>query len=331
VKLLKAMPALKMEDTFLGQFGKNSWQCSGGITHEEPGYLDDETVPAGSRCPTYAGVVLKINNARWQGVPFLMRAGKGLDERMAEVRIPFKPQSFNNIIPGASNELVLRIQPDEAVFFKYQNKVPGWDPKKAAPVVMDMSYTNSFPDMYVADAYERMFLNTAKGDGSLFVGSAELTEAWRIFTPLLQEIDAKRPQPVIYPFGVRVPAGMDAFAAKHKIVIGKNWEEFLACYKEKFADLRKVFDAVDKDGDGFLEIHEVKALAAHFFDGRQPTDQQVSRIMQRLDADGDGRLDFRELQQGVEAISRYCLPGYNDEEVSEFISLAEASSPTSRR
>jgi len=327
VKLLKAMPHLKMEDAFLGQFGKNTWQCSGGSTHEEPGYLDDDTVPAGSRCPTYAGVVLKINNARWKGVPFLMRAGKGLDERMAEVRITFKPQSFNSIIPGESNELVLRIQPDEAVYLKYQNKLPGWDPKKVAPVVMDMSYSNSFPDLYVADAYERMFLNAAKGDGSLFVGSGELTEAWRIFTPLLHEIEAERPEPVIYPFGARAPAGMDIFAAKYDIAMAKNWEEFLVCHKAKFGDLRKVFDALDTNGDGSLSVDEVKALARHFFDGREPTDQQVSRIMQRMDRDGDGRLEFHELEQGVEAISRYCLPGYNEDQefMADHLALTEGS------
>jgi len=327
VKVLKAIPPLKMKDTFLGQFGKNTWECSGGKVHQEPGYLDDETVPAGSRCPTYAGVVLEINNARWKGVPFLMRAGKGLDERMAEVRITFKPQSFNSIIPGDSNELVLRIQPDEAVYFKYLNKVPGWDPKRAAPVVMDMSYTKSFPDIYVADAYERMFLNTAKGDGSLFVGSGELTEAWRIFTPLLHEIDAKRPEPVIYPFGARAPAGMDEFAAKYGITMAKSWEEFLVFNKSKFGDLRKVFDALDANGDGSLSPDEVKALARHFFDGREPTDQQVSRIMQRMDKDGNGRLTFHELEQGVEAMSRYCLPGYNKDQdfMADHLALTESS------
>ena len=64
-----------------------------GKQHSEPGYLDDTTVPEGSKCPTFAAVVLKVENERWSGVPFLMKAGKGLDERMAEVRIKFKPQA----------------------------------------------------------------------------------------------------------------------------------------------------------------------------------------------------------------------------------------------
>lgn len=59
-----------------------------------------------------------------------------------------------------------------------------------------------------------MFLNTAKGDGSLFVGAEELVEAWRIFTPVLHEIEASGVQPVIYNFGVRVPKGTDWVRAR---------------------------------------------------------------------------------------------------------------------
>merc|ERR1719162_1775688 len=173
VDLLRKVRTLSLDSTqktaFLGQFTANG---------DEKGYLDDETVPKGSTCPTFAAVVLHVDNPRWKGVPFLMRAGKGLDERMAEVRITFKEKAFNKLVPGGANELVMRIQPNEAVYLKCMNKMPGWQQDLSVPVVLDMSYKNSFPDCYVADAYERMFLNTFKGDGSLFVGKGELEEAW---------------------------------------------------------------------------------------------------------------------------------------------------------
>ena len=51
-------------------------------------YLDDDTVPKDSRCPTFASLLLQVDNTRWRGVPFLMTAGKGLDERLCEVRAP---------------------------------------------------------------------------------------------------------------------------------------------------------------------------------------------------------------------------------------------------
>merc|ERR1719169_375049 len=97
VELLKCVQTLDLSNgVFLGQFTANSWTVS-GETHEEPGYLDDKTVPKGSKCPTFAAIVLRINNERWSGVPFLMKAGKGLDERLGEVRVHFKPQAYNRL------------------------------------------------------------------------------------------------------------------------------------------------------------------------------------------------------------------------------------------
>eukprot|EP00440_Ansanella_granifera_P017810 gb/GFBE01019343.1/.p1 GENE.gb/GFBE01019343.1/~~gb/GFBE01019343.1/.p1 ORF type:complete len:626 (+),score=167.72 gb/GFBE01019343.1/:1-1878(+) len=293
VKLLKSIKTLSMEDCFLGQFTANTWY-EGGVEHKEPGYLDDETVPAGSKCPTYAAVALHIDNDRWRGVPFLMRAGKGLDERMAEIRVTFKEKSFNALVPGEPNELVMRIQPDEAIYLKCQNKVPGWDQNKAAPIVLDMSYSKSFPGGYVADAYERMFLNTAKGDGSLFVGADELVEAWRVFTPLLHHIDEQKPDPVKYPFGVRVPPGMDEFAAKYGVKMAANFEERLA-YLGHLDKVKHMFSTLDKDHDGRVDIQELKEFAKEAFDGREPTEAQLKKIMSRFDKNNDGKLDIDEM------------------------------------
>merc|ERR1719161_2762622 len=180
VALLKAVETLDLKKgVFLGQFTANKWRTPDGVEHSEPGYLDDETVPKGSKCPTFAAVVLRINNERWKGVPFLMKAGKGLDERLGEVRVRFRPQAYNKLMSqGAvsSNELVMRIQPDEALFLKTLSKQPGLE-QISRPTVMEMHYKDEFQDMYVGDAYERMFLNVAKGGGSLFVSAAELVEA----------------------------------------------------------------------------------------------------------------------------------------------------------
>merc|ERR1711972_1008864 len=248
-----------------------------------------------------------IDNDRWSGVPFVMRAGKGLDERMAEVRVTFKQKAFNNLVPGQANELVMRIQPDEAIFFKCMNKVPGWQQNLAAPVVLDMSYSNSFPGSYVADAYERMFLNASTGNRSLFVGSQELVEAWRIFTPLLHEIEESRPEPVIYPFGSRVPPGMDEWATKYGIELHRNWKESLLRVGESEGTIRKLFDEADSNHDGKIDASELKQLAYAFFEGREPSDVEVGRILGRLDANADGTLDFDEVQQGVAHLACNCV------------------------
>ena len=73
VKVLRSMKPLQLEDVIVGQYkGHNK----GGRIY--PGYIDDSTVPNNSLTPTFAAAALFINNARWDGVPFLMKAGKAL-------------------------------------------------------------------------------------------------------------------------------------------------------------------------------------------------------------------------------------------------------------
>lgn len=111
VKVLRCIPPIQPEDVVLGQYvgGTNP---KTGVS--EIGYLEDETVPSGSVTETFATVVLRVNNRRWDGVPFILKAGKALDERKAEVRIQFKkPPAATAMFPNAAiphNELVLRLQ-----------------------------------------------------------------------------------------------------------------------------------------------------------------------------------------------------------------------------
>ena len=104
VKVMKNIEPVRLSDVITGQYVAND---------SEPGYRDDPGVPEDSRCPTFATAVLRIQNERWDGVPFIMRAGKALNERKAEVRIQFKDVP-GNIFAGEfitpRNELVLRIQ-----------------------------------------------------------------------------------------------------------------------------------------------------------------------------------------------------------------------------
>ena len=88
---------------------------------------------------------------------------------------------------------------------------------------MDMSYASQFEGAYVGDAYERMFLNAARGDQALFVSAAELVEAWRIFTPLLHQIDELRPPPALHPFGA-LPEGYVSWAKHHGGEIHPTWQ-----------------------------------------------------------------------------------------------------------
>ena len=83
MNVLKSIPSLSLSSCVLGQYTANS---DSSDQDARMGYLDDPTVPPGSTCPTFATAVLSINNERWDGVPFILKCGKALGERKAEVR-----------------------------------------------------------------------------------------------------------------------------------------------------------------------------------------------------------------------------------------------------
>jgi hypothetical protein len=104
----------------------------------------------------------------------------------------------------------MRVQPDEALYVVASSKQPGISAglasseERRTPVAMGLRYAQTFGDggpFVCGDAYERMLLNAARGEQCLSVSAAELVEAWRIFTPLLHQIDSEQPQPVLHPFG----------------------------------------------------------------------------------------------------------------------------------
>jgi len=155
----------------------------------------------------------------------------------------------------------------------------------------------------VGDAYERMFLNAARGDQSLFVSAAELVEAWRIFTPLLHQIDERRPQPVVHPFGV-LPAGYAEWASVGGVAIRPTWQEYVATHGDQVDEMKKVFAELDANQSGTLSMSEVTELARRFFDGREPSEKLVKRIFQMFDADGDGMITCDELVAGAQKMHR---------------------------
>ena len=124
VKLLRSIRPISLDDVVIGQY--KGREANG---KRFPSYLDDPTVPANSLCPTFAAIAFHIDNSRWDGVPFLMKAGKALDTRYAEIRIQYRHVPGNLYKFAGSeqltNELVIRIQPDEAIYLKINNKVPG--------------------------------------------------------------------------------------------------------------------------------------------------------------------------------------------------------------
>ncbi|KAL7606911.1 glucose-6-phosphate 1-dehydrogenase, chloroplastic [Lactuca sativa] len=217
VKVLRSMRPLRLDDVVVGQYKSHT---RGGVKY--PAYTDDKTVPAGSLTPTFAAAALFIDNARWDGVPFLMKAGKALHDRRAEIRVQFRhvPGNLYNKNIGtdldlATNELVIRVQPDEAIYLKINNKVPGLGmrlDRSNLNLLYAARYSKEIPD-----AYERLLLDAIEGERRLFIRSDELNAAWSLFSPVLKELEEKKIVPEYYPYGSRGPVCSHYLAAKYKV------------------------------------------------------------------------------------------------------------------
>ncbi len=221
VKVLRSMRTLDLDDVVVGQYTGRTTTCDGAsVTY--PGYLDDDTVPEGSMVPTFAAAALFIDNPRWEGVPFLMKAGKALDERHAEIRMQFKdiPGNLYRDKSLGNNELVIRIQPEEAITLRISNKIPGLG-MNLNNTKLNLQYKDDYRDFQFPDAYERLILDAVHGDKRLFIRSDELEAAWDIFTPALHRIDAGELPPELYPYGSRGPVGAHYLASKY----GVRWAQ----------------------------------------------------------------------------------------------------------
>ena len=174
------------------------------------GYLSVPGVAAGSQTETYAALKLEIDNWRWSGVPFFIRAGKALTERATEVRVIFKrpPRvAFASNVTPDPDELVLRIDPKPGADLVVQAKKPG--AQSTRTVDLSLIFAEELGE--APEPYERLLGDALRGDASLFTREDSVEETWRIVQPLL---DA--PPPVeTYAQGSWGPAGADKLVAGH--------------------------------------------------------------------------------------------------------------------
>lgn len=192
--MLRGIPAIEPKNVIIGQYGKS-------LDGSKPGYIDDDTVPKDSRCPTFCALAVYIKNERWDGVPFILKAGKALNEQKTEIRIQFKDVTSGIFKDIPRNELVIRVQPNESVYIKMNSKLPGLS-MQTAVTELDLTYRRRFSDLKIPEAYEALILDALKGDHSNFVRDDELDASWRIFTPLLHYLDEnKEIIPMEYPYG----------------------------------------------------------------------------------------------------------------------------------
>jgi len=169
-------------DVVRGQYGP-------GWVGGEPasGYRQEPEVDPDSETETYVAGRFTIDDWRWSGVPFYLRAGKRLPKRATEIAIQFKDVPLRLFRESAGdpapNVLAMRIQPDEGIMLRFAAKVPGLGLDVRA-VNMDFAYDTSFV-VDSPDAYETLILDALLGDASLFTRSDEVEAAWAVVTPII--------------------------------------------------------------------------------------------------------------------------------------------------
>ncbi len=230
VKVLQALAAGHKTDF-------SEWIVAGQYTSGEfrgervPGYREEERIPADSRRETFIGMQVGIDNWRWEGVPFYLRTGKRMPERVTEIAVQFKHAPLNlfttvecegdlcALVEQKPNTLVFRIQPQEAISLTFATKRPGMQ-YQIHPVTMDFTYGSSF-EQGLPEAYERLLLDVLRGDSTLFTLSDELEAAWKFCTPILEYLEGQQVEPEPYYAGTWGPRGSEELLKKS----GREWRK----------------------------------------------------------------------------------------------------------
>src|SRR5688572_20276222 len=186
-----------------------------------PGYLEEPGVPPESHTETYAALRLTVDSWRWAGVPFYLRTGKRLARRVTEIAVTLRPVPHLGFDSGGSlgvrpNQLVITIQPNEAIALSLAAKIPGTR-MVLRPVQMEFLYGAAFLSQS-PEAYERLLLDAMRGDATLFTRGDEVEGQWAICEPILRAwAELREPLPQ-YPAGTQGPR-----EARRILLEGHEW------------------------------------------------------------------------------------------------------------
>jgi len=194
-------------------------------TEQVPGYLNEDDSEGHSATETYVALKVGINNWRWSGVPFYLRTGKRLRQQYSEIVIYFRKLS-HSICPSAphgpeANKLIIRLQPEEHIQLMMNNKVPGMGNMQLCSVPLNLSLAEAFQHRRSMEAYERLLIDTLKGNPTLFMRRDEVETAWDWIDPIINTWNDSGIAPLEYPAGSWGPtAGIELIARD-----GRSWHE----------------------------------------------------------------------------------------------------------
>ena len=201
LRVLRALrpvnPEKLSDNLIIGQYGEGDVNGTAAASYEtelgEPSKID-----------TFAALKLYIENWRWAGVPFYIRTGKRMALRASEIVVTFKKRSHDIFANGATsagdfpNQLVIRLQPQEGLRLQLISKQPGPGGMRLFPSELNLSFDDTFKTR-LPDAYERLLMDVARGNQTLFMRHDEVMAAWDFMDPIIEAAAEKAPE--IYPAG----------------------------------------------------------------------------------------------------------------------------------
>ncbi|AOE84078.1 glucose-6-phosphate dehydrogenase [Pseudomonas sp. TCU-HL1] len=223
VKVLKALAPITQEQ--LSQQVVRGQYVAGNILGKTvPGYLEEENANTHSDTETFVALRAEIRNWRWSGVPFYLRTGKRMPQKLSQIVIHFKEPPHYIFAPEQrpliSNRLIIRLQPDEGISLQVMTKDQGLDKgMQLRSDPLQLSFSNTYRSARIPDAYERLLLEVMKGNQNLFVRKDEIEYAWKWCDQLIagwrQQGDAPKP----YAAGTWGPVASIALITRD----GRSW------------------------------------------------------------------------------------------------------------
>jgi glucose-6-phosphate 1-dehydrogenase len=188
------------------------------------GYRSEDGVASDSDTETFAAARVTLDNERWRGVPFYLRTGKRMAERVSEIAIQFRrpPLQLFRKTPVehlSRNVLVIRVQPEDGIILRFGAKIPG-PTLRVGNVAMDFRYKDYF-GANPTTGYETLLYDCMKGDATLFQRADMAEIGWRIVQPLLDRWRETTEPPPVYRAGSWGPACADELLAKD----GRKWRK----------------------------------------------------------------------------------------------------------
>jgi glucose-6-phosphate 1-dehydrogenase len=225
VKVLKALRQITpdMMDSYVVRGQYTAGTSNGKLV---PGYLGEEGANRGSETETFVALKIEIDNWRWSGVPFYIRTGKRLPEKMSQIIIHFKPAPHYIFDQDqrymANNKLIIRLQPDEGMSLKILTKDQGLDKgMRLRQGPLELTFSEAFGGGRIPDAYERLLWEVMKGNQYLFVRRDEVEHAWRWVDQIMQNWHDSGEPPKRYAAGTWGPVASIAMITRD----GRSWYE----------------------------------------------------------------------------------------------------------